>query len=142
MRPILIMKGKNDLKRAERAQYSPVDVLMQEKPVNDNTLMVSHVLWYRRQTPSHQRAFVLDSARQHIIKSGLQAMNDGMDFHTSVEEGTTCCCQSADLYCFWLWKFFYRDELVTADAQCTEPRFTAPERRVLSTQIVAKAWNS
>ena len=72
----------------------------------------------------------------------LQAMNDGTEFHTRVEEGTTCWCRFADLYCFYLWKFFYRDEFVTVDAQRTKPRFTVPERRVLSTQMVAKAWNS
>ena len=86
LRPILIMKGKNDLKKAERAQYSPeVDVLVQEKAVNDSSLMVSHILpLYRCQSPSHWRAFVLDSARQHITKSVIHATNDGTDFHTRV----------------------------------------------------------
>ena len=57
-----------------------------------------------------------------------------------VEEGTTCWCRFADLYCFYLWEFL--DEFVTVDAQRTKPRFTAPERRVLGTQMVARAWNS
>ena len=67
----------------------------------------------------------------------LQAMNDGMDFHTRVEEGTTCWCRFADLYCFYLWEFLH--EFVTVDAQRTKLRFTAPERRVLGTQMVARA---
>lgn len=142
LKPMCIMKGKHGPPEAERRQYNKtVSVHFQEKAVVDAKLMINDVVpLLRKQTTHHRRCFVLDSARQHVTAQVLETLNKNGDFHTRVEEGTTCWCQLADLYIFYLLKHHYRNEFVKLDAQRQKPKFTASEKRIAVTEMVAKAW--
>lgn len=144
LRPICIFKGKHKPSDDETKKYSKeVDVFFQEKAVVDSTLMLNSILpTLRRQTSEHKRAFVLDSARQHLTRKVLQDMNKNGDFHTRVEEGTTCWCQLADLYIFFLFKHYYKAEFAVVDGKRTSPRFSASEKRTAVTSMVATTWKN
>ena len=95
----------------------------------------------RRQTQGHRRSFVLDSARCHLTKVVLAKMNSHGDFHNRVEEGTTCWCQMADLYLFFVFKHLYRNAFTEIDMNRKKPRHTASEKQIIVTKLVALCWS-
>ena len=63
------------------------------------------------------------------------------DFHSRVEEGATCWCQRVDLCLFFVFRYVHRNAFTEIDVNGTRPRYTAFDKSIIVTKLVALCWS-
>ena len=62
-------------------------------------------------------------------------------FHSRVEEGATCWCQRVDLCLFFVFQYVHRNAFTEIDVNGTRPRYTAFDKSIIVTKLVALCWS-